>query len=134
MTTRELPPSEWPMLMVAGFELGTIAPSLNPACARIIVEEDETGRIVACACFWTQVYLDGFEVAKDRRGTDVGKRLLEALAVESHAISGGVMLSTPKNRQWAKMLKRLGASVETVYRWSVPQTYQRMFRRHEHGV
>lgn len=77
MTSRILPPEEWPRL--AGTELETSWPHLDPANAQIVVVEHE-GVIVACWALMRVVHVEGVWIAPAHRGTlGVVKRLLTVM-------------------------------------------------------
>lgn len=72
MTSRILPPDEWPKL--AGTELEAVWPVLN-ADATVLVVEDE-GRIVGCWAILTYVHVEGLWIAPAyRKQASVGRRL-----------------------------------------------------------
>ena len=77
MTTRILPPDEWPKL--AGTEAETLWPHLDPANSRVLVVEDG-GRIVGT---WTAIrvmHLECVWIAPEYRGAfGVVKRLLRGV-------------------------------------------------------
>lgn len=75
MTSRILPPHEWPKL--AGTEAETLWPHLDPEQARVLVVEDETGAIVGCWTVLRMVHVEAVWIREDYRGAfGVVKRLL----------------------------------------------------------
>lgn len=77
MTTRILPPSEWPRL--AGTELETVYPHMDPDQSDVVVVEQD-GRIVACWALLRVYHVEGLWVAPEyRKRGRAGWRLLEAM-------------------------------------------------------
>lgn len=74
MTTRELPVDEWPKL--AGTELEFVWPLLDPAIAKIIVVEDEAGKIVGCWSFQWYAHAECVWTAPEHRHKGAVARLL----------------------------------------------------------
>ncbi len=74
MTTRILPPDEWPRLI--GTELETVWPHLpQDRCQVIVVERD--GEIVACWMVMTMLHLEGVWIAPAyRKSGSVARRLI----------------------------------------------------------
>jgi len=73
MTTRILPPDEYPRL--AGTELETVWPTLPDGAAVLVVEQD--GEIVGCWAAFLLAHVEGVWVAPAHRGkTSVARRLL----------------------------------------------------------
>lgn len=75
MTTRVLPPEEWPRLQ--GTELETVWPTLPQDEARIVVVED-AGQIIGCWAAFRAVHVEGVWIHPDHRGK-VGVRLWRAM-------------------------------------------------------
>lgn len=76
LTTRELPPDEWPRL--AGTELEAVCTRLQPSARVLVVEED--GRIVGCWSVLPMLHVDGLwihPVHRSRGG--VFRRLLTGM-------------------------------------------------------
>lgn len=80
MTTRVLPPHEWPRL--DGTELETVWPHLDPDQADVIVVEDD-GRLVACWALLRVYHVEGVWVDPQyRKRSTVPLRLLEAMRAQ----------------------------------------------------
>jgi GNAT superfamily N-acetyltransferase len=77
LTSRILPPHEWPRL--ACTELEAVYPHLNPDDADVVVVEDD-GRVVACWALLRVYHVEGVWVHPDyRKRGRVAGRLLEAM-------------------------------------------------------
>jgi hypothetical protein len=77
MTTRDLPPGEWPRL--AGTLLEHAWPDFDQQTTRIVVVEEQ-GAIVACAAVFQRWHLEGAWLAPQARGRiSVGRALLLAV-------------------------------------------------------
>lgn len=77
-TTRLLPFEEWPKL--AGTELETVWPVVNPRDARIVVVEDASGVIVGCWAALRYVHAEGVWIDPAHRGRGrVAAHLLKGL-------------------------------------------------------
>jgi hypothetical protein len=77
MTTRMLPPEEWPRL--AGTEAETVWPLLDPAVAQVVVVEDGA-RIVGTWIVVPVVHVECCWIAEDYRKTgSVARRLLRGM-------------------------------------------------------
>lgn len=77
LITRLLPWEEWPRL--AGTELETVWPHLEPEKASVVVVEDGD-RIVGCWAVWAVVHVEGLWVHPDyRQKPSVGRRLWRAM-------------------------------------------------------
>ena len=73
MTTRVLPPGEWPRL--AGTEAESLWPLLNPASASVLVVEDEEA-IVGVWVLMSVLHAECLWIAAEHRGkTAVARRL-----------------------------------------------------------
>lgn len=78
MTSRVLPPHEWPRL--ACTELEAVYPHLDPDQADVVVVEDEQGRLVACWALLRVFHVEGLWVAPEHRGRGrAGIRLFDAM-------------------------------------------------------
>lgn len=77
MTTRVLPPAEWPRL--AGTELETVWPQLPRDAAVVLVVEDGDA-IIACWALITVRHVEGVWIAPEHRGrASVARRLLSGM-------------------------------------------------------
>lgn len=77
MTSRLLPPAEWPRL--EGTILASVYPAMNPGSDRIIVVEDDEGTIIGCAALLLIWHLAGPWIAPaSRQRVSVYRRLYRA--------------------------------------------------------
>jgi hypothetical protein len=74
LTSRELPPTEWPRL--DGTELERMWPVLDPDHATVVVVEDEAGMIVGTWAVMAVVHAEGFGVSLAHRQDSRVLRLL----------------------------------------------------------
>lgn len=65
LTSRILPPAEWPRL--AGTELETVWPTFDQSLAQVVVVEDRRGAIVACWSLLPMLHVEGLWVAPSHR-------------------------------------------------------------------
>lgn len=100
MTTRVLPPAEWPRL--DGTLLETIWPTLNPAYAEVIVVERD-GAIVGGVALLTTLHAECLFAAG---GPSIARALWTALRDRVHAAGGaavwGAALEAPMQRLLAR--------------------------------
>lgn len=107
MTSRILPPEQWPLLDEAGAE--TIWPMLDPSRAQILVIEDE-GQIVGTLTLMSVLHAECLWIKPShRRGYGVIKRLLDGMwagarAERVHTLWSGSISDTMTN-----ILHRIGA-------------------------
>jgi N-acetylglutamate synthase-like GNAT family acetyltransferase len=107
MTTRVLPPHEWPRLV--GTELETVCESLPHEHAKVLVVEAD-GEIVACWALLSVLHVEGVWIRPGHRARGaVGRRLLQGMA-ELVAESGGAgVVSAACTPDVARLLTGLGA-------------------------
>ena len=107
LTTRELPHAEWHRL--AGTELESVWPTVNPESSAVIVVEDD-GQIVGAWMVLTVVHAEGVWIAPSyRNGGAVARRMLRGLRdVLARAGVAGVVTGA-KDDMVAGYLGRLGA-------------------------
>jgi len=74
---RWLPAAEWPTKL-KGTTLEPVVPLFDPKTTRIVVVEDETGRVCGCVSFYTLFHADGLEKMAEQNGP-VWRLLFEAL-------------------------------------------------------
>lgn len=105
MTTRILPPAEYPRLV--GTELETVWPVLPPS-ARVIVVEDEHGAIVGCWSLFLSVHAEGVWIAPGSRarGT-VARRLLEGLAEQLEDIGADAFMTGAVDDGVRRLIQKL---------------------------
>jgi N-acetylglutamate synthase-like GNAT family acetyltransferase len=107
VTTRVLPPAEWPRL--AGTELETLWPHLDREQARVIAVEDE-GRIVGCWAVYPLVHVEGVWIAPEyRRRGSVARRLLCMMRRIAHGMGAQAVQTASVDTTVTKLLQRLGA-------------------------
>jgi len=116
MTTRVLPPAEWPRLL--GTELETVVPVLPEDAEVLVVEHD--GAIVGCWALYPLLHVEGVWVAPEHRGRGgVFRRLLTGMRTLVHGHGREVVqtgaLWGDEGAVVATMLQKLGA-VELVGR------------------
>lgn len=74
LTTRMLPPAEWPKL--AGTEAGSVWHAFNPDETQVVVVEEADGRIVGVWCVLRLVHVECVWIAEGHRNTGgVARRL-----------------------------------------------------------
>ena len=91
MTTRVLPPEEWPKL--AGTEAETVWPHIPPDAAEIIVVEDD-GQIVGCHILVTVLHAECLWIHPEKRGRSSVARRLWARVCEAARAKGAHHLMT----------------------------------------
>jgi hypothetical protein len=78
MTSRVLPPAEWPRL--AGTELETLVPYLNPETTTVFVVQDVDGAIVGCWSLVPFLHAEGLWIRPEhRKSAGVFRRLLATM-------------------------------------------------------
>lgn len=108
MTTRILPPEEWPKL--AGTLLEAAWPHLDHERARIVVVEDE-GQIVGCLSLFPVWHLEGAWVAPAYRARiGVGRRLLTAIRETIRTVGATEVWTMAVNREASRMCRRFGSA------------------------
>jgi hypothetical protein len=80
MTARELPPAEWHRLQ--GTPLGEVVASLRPSCCRVVVVENEAGRIVGHWMVITATHAEAVWVDPDHQKRGAVARKLWTLMSE----------------------------------------------------
>lgn len=103
MTTRELPPAEWPKLETTNAV--DLWRHLNPARHRVIVVEDH-GEVVGSMLLMQVVHAECLWIAPAHRKTvPVGRRLLQALFTEAGAPT---VLASAVSTEMVRILDKLG--------------------------
>lgn len=109
MIARILPPAEWARL--AGTELETVWPHLNPTRASIVVVEDRFGTIVGCWAAFQQVHVEGVWIhPKHRRTAGVAKRLLVGMRDLVLSWGAPTVMTAATTDEVRQLLARLGAT------------------------
>lgn len=106
LTTRLLPPGEWPRL--SGTELESVWPALDPARAMVLcVEED--GRIVGTWALIHVIHAEGVWIAPDRRqGGEVARKLWVFMRMMARALSARVVATAALSDDVRALLNRPG--------------------------
>ena len=108
LTTRLLPPDEWDKLK--GTELETLTPILVPEHTRIIVVEDEQGKVVGCWSLLQFTHAEGLWIAPEHRnGSGVFRRLLIRAKEELAEMHESIVWTGAVSESVEKMLVRAGA-------------------------
>lgn len=108
MTTRLLEPSEWPRL--AGTELETVWPHLDPLQAHIVVVEAD-GAIVGCWAAFRQIHVEGVWIAEAHRGkAGVARRLLAGMRRTARAMGARSVATAALTDDVRGILDGLGAT------------------------
>jgi N-acetylglutamate synthase-like GNAT family acetyltransferase len=108
MTSRILPPSEWPKLDEAGAE--TVWPMLDPDRAQILVIEDQ-GQIVGTLTLMSVLHAECLWIKPSHRGQyGVGKRLLDAMWTAARGQGVKALWSGSISDTMTNILHRIGAS------------------------
>ncbi len=107
MTSRILPPDEWPKL--AGTEAEALWPKL-PHSAQVLVVED-AGRIVGTWILMTQVHAECVWIAPDHRGSlGVVKRLLRGMRDLAASLGVSAVLTGACSDDVRNLIQRLGGT------------------------
>jgi hypothetical protein len=97
MTTRVLPPEEWPRL--EGTLLASVWPTFNPQFAEVIVVEDQAGAIVGSVALLTVLHAECLSITGQ---AGVARALWKALGERVAAAGGtavwGAALEAPMQR------------------------------------
>jgi N-acetylglutamate synthase-like GNAT family acetyltransferase len=108
MTTRLLPPEEWARL--AGTELDGVWANL-PASARVVVVEDEEGRIVGCWSLFSVLHVEGVWIAPEHRGRSaVARRLLVGMRHQARDMGASGVCTAAVSDDVRALLDHLGAA------------------------
>lgn len=109
MTTRILPPDEWPRL--EGTEAEQVWPLLNPATTRIVVVEQD-GAIVGCQVLMAVTHAECLWIHPDhRRRASVGRRLISAVHHAAAELGLAALATSALDDGVRRLLVRLGARV-----------------------
>lgn len=107
MTTRILPPEEWPRL--EGTEAGSVWRSLDPESASVIVVEDG-GSIVGVWVLMTVLHAECLWIADAHRGkAAVARRLWAAMQREAHAMGVEAVATAATTDDVRALLDHVGA-------------------------
>lgn len=117
MTTRILPPAEWPKL--AGTEAETLWPTLDPEHARIVVVERE-GEIVGCHVLFMVMHAECLWVHPDLRGKGVARQLWDAVQVEARSVGARGLITGAATDHVRNIMTHIGGSKMPVEQWMVP--------------
>lgn len=108
MTSRLLPPDEWPRL--TGTLLETVWPNLDRTSSAIAVIEDD-GQIVGCVTLFHGWHLEGAWIAPQyRRKVSVGRRLLLAARAMCDYVGATEVFMMARSAQGRALCERLGTA------------------------
>lgn len=108
MTSRILPPEEWPRLDDVGAE--TVWDLLDPETAQILVIEDE-GQIVGTLTLMSVLHAECLWIKPShRKGYGVGKRLLDGMWGAARGQGARALWSGSMSDAMTNILHRIGAS------------------------
>jgi hypothetical protein len=128
LTTRVLPPDDWPRL--ADTDLRDVWALLSPSSAQVLVVEDEAGAIVGHCVIATWIHAEGFGVREDHRNRgDVWRRLLHAIGETSREVGNGGVIAGAASAEMAGYLARLGGIPLPASFFTVPMN--EFFQRRE---
>lgn len=106
MTSRVLPPDEWHRL--AGTEVESIVPGLDPAQTAVLVVEDD-GSIVGTWVLLRMAHVECFWIAPDRRGkSGVFRHLLRHMRAIAHSWGVPCPITGAVTPEVSEMIRRLG--------------------------
>lgn len=106
MTTRVLPPAEWPRL--AGTELDTVWPVMDPEKTRVVVVED-AGVIIACWAALVTVHVEGLWIAPTHRGKGgAARRLLRGMREAVTSLGASVVFTASTTDEMDTLIERAG--------------------------
>lgn len=118
MTTRLLPPEEWPRLV--GTEAEHLWPHLNPQTARIVVVERD-GVIVGCHVLMTVLHAECLWIAPAYRGAaSVGRRLWTAVQEEARRDGVAAVMTQADSDPVRRLIARAGGVRVTGDPYMVP--------------
>jgi hypothetical protein len=118
LTTRALPPVEWPRL--TGTEAETIWPTLDPEKAQILVVE-RAGEIVGCQVLVMVLHAECLWVHPDHRGrTAVPRRLWAAVQAEARAVGARGLITGANDDRVRGLLAHVGAAKIPVEQYVIP--------------
>lgn len=107
MTTRVLPPSEWPRL--AGTELEPLIDQMDPDQTEVVSVLDDDGRLVACWGLFRVYHVEGLWVHPDyRKRGKVGYRLIEAMWALCRRLGVKRVATGARTQDVRDMIDRLG--------------------------
>lgn len=107
MTTRVLPPDEWPRLIVT--DAWEAWPHLDPARNTVVVTEHE-GAIVGCVILMQAVHAEFLWIAPEHRGkTSVFRRLRDGMLSTARALGTPTVWMAAMSTQMHGIVCGLGA-------------------------
>ncbi len=107
MTTRILPPDEWPKL--AGTEAEYVWPYLDPLKSRVVVIEDD-GAIIGCHILMNVLHAECLWIREDHRGkSSVARRLWTAVQTEAKAMGAQAFSTSSMSDDIDRLLEHVGA-------------------------
>lgn len=108
MRNRELPSVEWAKLN--GTDLAEVWPTLDPACTKIAVVEQD-GEIIGCVATILTLNAHGLWVSKPHRGkAAVFRRLRHGLTGIAFSYGTSAVMTSAEEPHMHKLLAHLGAT------------------------
>lgn len=118
MTTRILPPDEWPKL--AGTELGQAAPYFDPERATIIVVEDGS-TIVGCWALLSMWHVEGVWIHPEhRKAGAVARRLMRGMTKQAKDQGARVVITAALSDEVVGLIGHLGGQLLPWAHFSIP--------------
>ena len=121
LTTRELPPEEWPRL--AGTDLAAWLPRMDPGRFTVLVVEDEQGAIVGTWAFLLVLHAEGFWIDPAHRRTGGVVRGLLRAAMDIARERGESWVFTGAEKDDAALdryIRRLGGQEMPIRSYVLP--------------
>jgi hypothetical protein len=107
VTSRVLPAAEWSKL--AGTELETLVPYLNPEKATVFVVEDDAGAVIGCWGLIPFLHAEGLWVASEHQAkSGVFRRLMADMRRELARRSEGAMWTSSMSEQVTDIITHVG--------------------------
>jgi hypothetical protein len=107
MTSRVLPPAEWPRL--AGTELAPIISAMGGDTTTVFVVEDDTSEIVGCWSLLTCAHMEGLWIAPaHRRAASVLRRLMVTMRKTLEERQIGAVWTSAMDDEIATIVKACG--------------------------
>lgn len=123
MTSRVLPPDEWPRL--AGTPLEPLLSALIPDQTVIRVVEDADGQIIGTVGLWSMVHLEGLWIAPEHQGkAAVIRALIDGTNATAAAHDLTLAMSGAYTPEMVSFLERLGGDRQSAAVFYVPLPLQ----------
>jgi len=109
VNTRQLPVAEWPRL--ADTVLVNVWDTLSPDHTRVVVVEDDKGKIVGTCAVMTFVHVEGLGIAEDcRKQGAVWRRLMHGVGKVAEEIGVRAMVAGSADEEMSDYLARMGTT------------------------